>query len=97
MKQKNRLSWFVVTIVLFLAVTVNWIAAKAADAQNANRMNVVFVMDESGSMIGTDREGFRYDAMDLFMGLATDSGNYMGAVVFDTEIILKAEIGRAHV
>ncbi len=92
MKQKNRLSWFVVTIVLFLAVTVNWIAAKAADAQNANRMNVVFVMDESGSMIGTDREGFRYDAMDLFMGLATDSGNYMGAVVFDTEIILKADL-----
>lgn len=92
MKQKSNLSGFIITVVLFLTIITNLIAVKAADAQNANRMNVVFVMDESGSMIGTDREGLRYDAMDLFMGLATDSGNYMGAVVFDTEIILKEDI-----
>ncbi|RAZ91137.1 hypothetical protein DK853_42035, partial [Klebsiella oxytoca] len=30
--------------------------------------------------------------MDLFLGLATESGNYMGAVAFDDDIILKRDI-----
>lgn len=91
MKQKKYSLWFRIMLVFWL-VAVNFVAVGAADAQNANRMNVVFVMDESGSMVGTDGEGFRYDAMDLFMGLAADSGNYMGAVVFDTNIILQEDI-----
>lgn len=91
MKQKRYLLLLITTVLLFFMIITSQIAI-GADTQNANRMNVVFVMDESGSMIGTDREGFRYDAMDLFMGLATDSGNYMGAVVFDTEIIQKEDI-----
>lgn len=92
MKQKNNRFWFIMAAVFFLIMITNFITVGATDTQNANRMNVVFVMDESGSMVGTDREGFRYDAMDLFLGLATDSGNYMGVVSFDTEIILKEDI-----
>ncbi|MDE7313264.1 MAG: VWA domain-containing protein [Eubacterium sp.] len=58
----------------------------------ANNMNVVFVLDGSGSMYTTDKEKLRFEALELFLGLSTESGNYMGAVVFDDGIILKREI-----
>lgn len=64
----------------------------ATSAQNANRMNVVFVIDQSGSIYKTDNNAFRFEAIDLFLGLATDKGNYMGAVVFDDNIILQKDI-----
>lgn len=81
-----------VAYILFLAVMAEPVAVSAADTTHANRMNVVFVMDGSGSMFKTDASSLRFDAMDLFLGLATESGNYMGAVVFDDKIILREDI-----
>lgn len=70
-----------------------------ADSNNSgNRMNVVFVMDASGSMDGqtgrrgTDEDGLRFEAMELFTALAADNGNYMGAVVFDHEIVASVDV-----
>lgn len=79
-------------MAVLLMASVSATHVSAVDTTNANRMNVVFVMDESGSMAKTDAGSLRYDAMDLFLGLATESGNYMGAVVFDHDIILKQDI-----
>ncbi|MDE6203088.1 MAG: hypothetical protein K2G19_06375, partial [Lachnospiraceae bacterium] len=64
----------------------------AAGYDRANRMNVIFVLDESGSMSGTDSHQLRYEAVDLFLGIATDTGNYMGAVAFDDTIVQKEDI-----
>lgn len=58
----------------------------------ANNMNVVFVLDGSGSMYTTDKDKLRFEALELFLGLSTESGNYMGAVVFDDGILLKREL-----
>lgn len=69
------------------AVTVH-----ASGAGSVNNMNVVFVLDGSGSMFTTDKDQLRFEALELFLGLSTESGNYMGAVVFDDTIILKQEI-----
>lgn len=66
--------------------------AAAAGNDRANRMNVVFVLDESGSMSGTDSSKLRYEAVDLFLGIATDTGNYMGAVAFNDMIVQKEDI-----
>lgn len=64
----------------------------AADKKTPGNMNVVFVMDGSGSMAKTDRYKLRFEAMDLFLGLSTEKGNYMGAVVFDDDILLEQDI-----
>ena len=63
----------------------------------ANRFNVVLVVDKSGSLCcengtGTDPEGLRFDALRMFLGLLTESGNNVGAVVFDEHIRYEAPI-----
>ena len=62
-----------------------------------NRFNVVLVVDKSGSLrnekgIGSDPEGLRFDALRLFLALLTESGNNVGAVVFDENIRYEAPI-----
>ncbi len=76
-------------IIVLLTGTV---CANAANDTGANRMNVVFVLDQSGSMGRTDAQALRYEAVDLFMGLSAEQGNYMGAVVFDDTIILQQDL-----
>lgn len=76
-------------LLLFMGHTTPVLAVNTNDA---NKMNVVFVLDESGSMSKTDPGALRYEAVDLFLGIATDTGNYMGAVVFDDDIVLQQDI-----
>lgn len=57
-----------------------------------NKYNVVFVIDESGSMKKTDADKLRYEATDLFLGLMTQEGNYAGTVSFDDQIIYAQDI-----
>lgn len=77
-----------VQAALFMPLSV-----KADQNGTANRMNVVFVMDGSGSMKQTDKDALRYEALELFTALSADNGNYMGAVVFDDDIIETINIG----
>lgn len=92
MRKRTLLFGMMSIFLLILSVAIDFTTLAASDAQNANRMNVVFVMDQSGSMDGTDGAGLRYDAMDLFLGLATENGNYMGAVLFNDNIVLNRDI-----
>ena len=80
-------------LMLMLTLVVGWSATAAAEgaATNVNRFNVVLVVDKSGSLsnlsgTGTDQLGLRFDALKLFLGLLTESGNNVGAIVFDEEI-----------
>lgn len=59
----------------------------AAEENKTNKYNVVFVVDESGSMLRTDKDQLRYDSLDLFLGLMSQQGNYAGAVSFDDKIL----------
>lgn len=71
--------------------------SKAYAAGNGqNRMNVVFVIDDSGSMVRkdvSDPNKLRYEAMELFLALSTESGNYIGAVKFNDSIIKTINLG----
>ena len=85
-------------LALFLAFVFSCTAASvwpdAAAEENvstANRYNVVLVMDKSGSLrnadgVGTDPDGLRFDAMRLFLGLLTETGNNVGTIAFDEAI-----------
>ncbi len=64
---------------------------------DVNRFNVVLVIDKSGSLrdingFGTDPDGLRFDALRLFLGLLTESGNNVGTIVFDEQIRYEAPV-----
>ncbi|MBM6939203.1 VWA domain-containing protein [Pseudoflavonifractor phocaeensis] len=63
--------------------------AQALNNQDLERFNVMLVIDGSGSLVygdnATDANGLRYDALDLFLALLTNSGNNVGAIVFDND------------
>ena len=92
MKTEKRA--FAALLVLLLAVSLAAAvpAAWAEEHSNTsfNRYNVMLVVDKSGSLwengTGSDPKGLRFDAMKLFLGLLTESGNNVGAVVFDEKI-----------
>lgn len=82
---KRLLSGAVLCLTVLLMLSVSKTSA-AEPKHQAKRFNVVFVMDSSGSMGTTDGEKWRFDAVDLFLGLSADTGNYVGAVVFNEGI-----------
>ncbi len=53
-----------------------------AETNTNNRFNVVIVLDASGSMLNTDPQGHRYEAISQFTGLLAEQGNVLGGVVF---------------
>ena len=62
------------------------------ETPSTNKYNVVFVIDESGSMLDTDANQLRYEATDLFLGLMSQEGNYVGTVSFDDTIIYSQDM-----
>ena len=78
-------------LLLLLSLMPGSFASAEEPNADVNRFNVVLVIDKSGSLRdangqGTDPDGLRFDAMRLFLGLLTERGNNVGAVVFDQEI-----------
>lgn len=83
-KRKKR----VVVALMLLVVFVSLISPEKIKAKDepANRFNVVIVLDSSGSMGHTDPEKYRFEAIDQFVTLLAEHGNYLGGVVFSTEV-----------
>ena len=90
----RRLSVMLLAVMLLTSLLCSG-SAYALDAGDVSRMNVMLVIDGSGSLTmsgGTDLDGNRYHAIDLFLALLTNSGNNVGAIVFDHDIRLNAPI-----
>lgn len=92
--------WAVLTLCVGLLVAPVGAVGQNIDSTTLNRLNVMLVIDGSGSLVsvngGTDPNGLRYDAIELFLALLTNSGNHVGAVVFDDDpngFLLYAEPG----
>ncbi|MGN1139237.1 MAG: VWA domain-containing protein [Ruminococcus sp.] len=64
----------------------------SAQQVTSNRFNVVFVLDASGSIKSTDPNNYRFEATTYFLGLLANEGNYVGNVVFSTDIIKTTDI-----
>lgn len=86
----------VLLMAVMLLVSVLCVSAVSAlDASQVSRLNVMLVIDGSGSLTmggGTDTKGYRYDAIDLFLALLTNDGNNVGAIVFNHETLLNSPI-----
>lgn len=76
-------------LVVTMFFSIIFVGVSAVPTQEAVRMNVMLVIDGSGSLTSrynaTDPNGLRYDAMDLFLALLTNNGNNVGAIVFDED------------
>ncbi len=90
MTMNKKLSAAALTLLLSLLLLVGLPRSARAEWTKAEtrRYNVVLVLDKSGSLAstnegGTDPDGLRFDALRLFLGLLTESGNNVGTVVFD--------------
>ena len=91
MRRVKRGMAAVLALMLALALVCPCLANAEEPSKTVNRFNVVLVVDKSGSLRsdhggGTDPDGLRFDAMRLFLGLLTETGNNVGAVVFDEQI-----------
>ncbi len=81
-------------LVLCLAVTLAIAGALptfAEEETKVNRFNVMIVVDASGSMTNTDPNGLRFEAISQFTNLLAAEGNYLGGIVFSTDISAKQE------
>lgn len=88
-KKSIKIVAMILTIVIIMATCA---LSVFAEQKTSNRFNVVFVLDASGSMEDTDPNNLRFDATKLFLGLLANDGNYVGSVVFSTDIIKTTDI-----
>lgn len=86
---KHLLSIAIAVALVLSAMTFSTSATQSLSSDQVERFNVMMVIDGSGSLVAgngaTDPNGLRYDAIDLFLALLTDSGNNVGAIVFDDD------------
>lgn len=82
---KKRFMSLIFAVMIFLMQMCTTVISFAASTE-ANKFNVIFVLDASGSMNQTDQSGLRYDALNLFLGLLTENGNHVGDVIFTQTI-----------
>jgi Mg-chelatase subunit ChlD len=91
-KFMKRFAAVAMSAVIGIPMALSALADTVDTEQSANKFNVVFVIDESGSMLKTDADQLRYDATDLFLGLMSQEGNCVGTVSFDDEIMYAEDI-----
>lgn len=81
----------ILAVLIVLLLTACLFSAAAANDRvgfvSANHFKVVLVVDGSGSLHSqrhtpTDPQDYRYNAVELFLGLMTNAGNYVSAIVF---------------
>lgn len=75
-------------IIIFLLV----FDGAAAAASGSRRFNVVVVLDASGSILDTDPDGYRYEAVARFVFCLAEQGNNLGGVVFNTGVLGEQEL-----
>lgn len=75
--------------VIFTVMSLGLTVEAAEEGETTNRYNIVFVNDESGSMINSDEQKFRYEAIRRFIALMAQEGNRIGSVSFNEGIVDK--------
>ncbi len=94
-KQKKHILALFSLLLCIACITCGTAYASPADTTDAavsNHYNVVLVVDGSGSMTWTDPEDWRFEAINQFVGLLSQQGNCLGAVVFDQEIQVQMDL-----
>lgn len=87
---KKVISIMIAIMINIITITASPFRASAdEEKKTSNRFNVVYVLDNSGSMKKTDPNNMRYVAASLFTSLLANDGNYVGTVIFSDDIKLQ--------
>jgi len=73
-------------LLIFFIGFINISSVKADSLANSN-MDVVFLMDASGSMKTSDPEELRVEAIKMFLDMSVDQGNKFGLVAYSDNIV----------
>ncbi|KIR01556.1 hypothetical protein P261_00370 [Lachnospiraceae bacterium TWA4] len=79
-------------LLVNVAMSIPIVAANTSNVQLINRHNVVIVLDASYSMNYSDKLELRYEAINQFVNLLTEKGNYLGGIVFSNHIMDKEDL-----
>jgi Mg-chelatase subunit ChlD len=84
---KNKTKWtlLVVLIYVFGVVFIPFLEVKAGSA--SSNMDVIFVLDSSGSMRESDPEEIRTEAIKMFLDMSQIQGNKVGLVAYSDNIV----------
>lgn len=76
-------------LLLILSMALGFCSTAVAEDKGSrqNRYNVVFVTDESYSMLSSDPDQLRYEAIRRFVALMAQNGNAIGSVRFASGIV----------
>lgn len=92
MKLKRTVIRFVAAMLIVVSLLGTTVLFASNSNSDNNRFNVMIALDASGSMKDTDPDGLRFDAISQFTNLLAVHGNYLGGIVFSTDILLNQEL-----
>lgn len=99
MKKKKFAVWILMVLLALSMLGAVPVFAEDGETQTTvKHYNVMLVIDGSGSLVGgegggTDVQGYRYRALDIFLGVLTNEGNKVGAIVFNHESEMPLDTG----
>ncbi|MGH4138184.1 vWA domain-containing protein [Clostridium sp.] len=83
-KKNNRLLVFMIVITLQISCTLSVFAKTGVGVSN---LDVIFVLDASGSMKTSDPQEIRIEAIKMFLDMCGVAGNKVGLVAYSDNII----------
>lgn len=84
--KRSRLFRCILVQALAWTLMLAFVGAAAPEPLEENRFNVAVVVDASGSMKSTDPEKYRFRAITQFVNLLAERGNWLGSVIFHTDV-----------
>ncbi|MBU3144302.1 VWA domain-containing protein [Clostridium sp. CF012] len=88
-KKTNRLIAFIVVLLLQISCSLS-VLAKSSGVSN---LDVIFVLDASGSMKASDPHEIRTEAIKMFLDMCEVDGNKVGLVAYSDNIVREHNLG----
>ncbi|MBU5483720.1 VWA domain-containing protein [Clostridium sp. MSJ-11] len=85
MKSKIKVNLIIMIMVIFQVFSASFISVKAAEP--SSNLDVIFVLDASGSMKASDPEDIRIEAVKMFLDMSQLKGNKVGLVAYSDDIV----------
>lgn len=84
---KNKAKWVLVVILIYVLQVAFIPFSGVLAAQSGTGMDVIFVLDSSGSMAESDPEKIREEAIKMFLDMGQIQGNKAGLVAYSDSIV----------
>lgn len=84
---KIKTKWILTVVLIYVFQIVFIPFSKVHASQSSSNMDVIFVLDSSGSMKESDPEEIRTEAIKMFLDMGQIQGNKVGLVAYSDSIV----------